>query len=356
MPGFTRYLARRAILLAITLILVVYATVLIANMGGYIDKLLKGQISFEVTQRLNRDPAFTRLPQQERQRMIDERIKAAIRRAGLDQPFPIRSLIQLKRALTLGLGRASFLKSSTGSPEVADIIMERLPRTILLFTTGTVLAAVAGIYLGLIQARRALSRFDKSAILLAIFTYVQPPWFFGILFILLFSFYLRIFPPGGMISAPPPATPTGYILDVLYHLSLPLITWVFATFGYWSYTTRNIVLQTMSEDFVTAARAKGLPENTILFKYVLRPSSPPIVTSIALALVFSWTGAIITEIVFNWPGIGLLFWEAISTLDAPVIIGLTVILAYLLIITVFLLDIIYALLDPRIKTLGGAVR
>lgn len=353
MGAFARYLTRRGILLLTTLVLAVYATVLIANMGGYIDKLLINQITFEELQKLNRDPRFSALPEEERERILRVRVDARIKAAGLDQPFPVRSMIQLRQALTLSLGRASFLKSYSGSTKVSDIILERLPRTMMLFTTGTLLSAFLGLYLGLQQAKRALSRFDRAMILFSIFTYVQPPWFFGILFILLFSFYLRIFPTGGMVSAPPPEDPILYTMDVLYHLALPLITWVFATFGYWSYTTRNIVLQTMSEDFVTTARAKGLPSNTILFRYVLRPSSPPIVTSMVFAIVFSWTGAIITEIVFNWPGLGLLFWEAIEVLDAPVVIGLTVVLAYLIVLTVFVLDLVYAALDPRVKV-GGA--
>lgn len=352
MSGYSRYLAKRALFLGVTLLLAVYATVVIANLGGYVDRLLYDQIKFEVNNKLSRDPAYARLTSEQRKELANKMIESRIKAAGLDKPFPIRSFIQFTQALTLNLGRASFLKSAAGSTKVSDIILERLPRTILLFTSGTLLSALVGIYIGLTQARRALSRYDKSMILFSIFTYVQPPWFFGILFILIFSFYFRIFPTGGMVSAPPPTEPFAYAMDVLYHLALPLFTWVFATFGYWSYTTRNIVLQTMNEDFVTAAKAKGLPKNLVLSKYVLRPASPPIVTSIALSIVFSWTGAIITEIVFNWPGIGLLFWEAISTLDAPVIIGLTVLLAYLLIGTVFILDIIYGFLDPRVKT-GG---
>ncbi|MDJ0270820.1 MAG: ABC transporter permease [Aigarchaeota archaeon] len=352
MSNLTRYMIKRIAILSLTLVLAIYATVVIANMGGYVDKLLKDQIKFEIVQKLNRDPMFAVLSNEEKERLIAVQFNARIKAAGLDQPFPIRSMIQLTNALTLNLGRASFLKSASGSSMVSEIILERLPRTILLFTTGTVLASLLGLYLGLQQAKKALSKFDRSMILFSIFTYVQPAWFFGILFILLFSFYLRIFPPGGMVSAPPPADPLGYALDLLYHLALPLITWVFATFGYWSYTTRNIVLQTMSEDFVTAAKARGLPSNRVLFRYVLRPASPPIVTGMVFALVFSWTGAIITEAVFNWPGLGLLFLLAIEVLDAPVLIGLTVVLAYLIFLTVILLDIIYAILDPRIKISG----
>jgi peptide/nickel transport system permease protein len=107
----------------------------------------------------------------------------------------------------------------------------------------------------------------------------------------------------------------------------------------------------MDEDFVFAARARGLKERDVLSRYVLRAASPPIVTSLALTLAAAWTGAIITETVFNFPGLGRLFFDAIQLNDAPVIIGLTTVYALLLVLTVFLLDMSYSLLDPRIRAL-----
>jgi len=107
----------------------------------------------------------------------------------------------------------------------------------------------------------------------------------------------------------------------------------------------------MDEDYVYAARARGLPEKKILNRYVLRAASPPTVTSLALTIIASWQGAIITETVFNWPGLGRLFFEAITRLDAPVVIGLTAIYAYLLVGTVLILDLIYGLLDPRVRAI-----
>jgi len=145
--------------------------------------------------------------------------------------------------------------------------------------------------------------------------------------------------------------PYDYYKDIEWHMVLPAIAVAFSIFGSWSYTTRNLVLQVMDEDFVFAARAKGLKERDVLNKYVLRAASPPIVTSLALTLVAAWTGAIITETVFNYPGLGQLFFVAISNFDAPVVVGLTTIYALLLVLTVFGLDLTYSLLDPRIKAM-----
>ncbi len=352
-PGYVKYLGKRVLVLGLTLIIATYITIVIANFGGYIDKILREQIEFEVSQQLARNPAFRALPEPMKEKYRKELIEQRIKAMGLDKPFIQRSFIYLVQALTLDLGRAMHLRSAAGSSKVRDIILERLPWSVLLFTLGTILEAILGIYLGLHMARRALSFFDRAMTIFAIITYVIPPWFFGMIFILLFSFYLRIFPPGGLVSRPH-EDPWSFTADLLYHLALPLFTWVFAFFGYWAYITRNLVVGIFQEDYVTAARAKGLPENLVMRRYVLRPAAPPIVTMVAIALAGSWTGAIVTETVFSWPGLGSLYWEAIWSMDAPVIIGLTVMYAYLFVITIFVLDILYAFLDPRVRV--GGVR
>ncbi|MFQ5911271.1 MAG: ABC transporter permease [Thermoplasmata archaeon] len=349
--GVGVYLAKRGLFLLITLAIATYAVVVIANQGGLIDNILIQEIRLAVSQELANDPAFQRLPPEERMEIFNQTVQRRIHARGLDQPFITKSFRQTFDALTLNLGQAQGTYG-TGSLKLVTIIMDRLPRTVLLFTTGTVAAAALGIWIGLWMARKALTTFDRGMTVFAVTTLVVPAWVFGIFFILLLAFAFPIFPPGGFVSAPAPQDPWGNFLDRMYHLALPLLTWVFATFGGWAYITRNLVLQIMDEDFVHAARAKGLPESVVLNRYVLRAASPPIVTSVALALIASWTGAIITELVFNWPGLGRLFFEAIVNTDPPTIIALTIIYAYLFVATIFVLDVIYSLLDPRIRALG----
>ncbi|MEM2314731.1 MAG: ABC transporter permease [Candidatus Bathyarchaeia archaeon] len=344
-----KYLGKRMLLLFITLVLAVYLTIIVANAGGLIDNILKSQIKYDIVSSLVRLPTWSELTEEEQKRIIDERFQMAIQAKGLDKPFIERTFIYLIDALTLRLGRALFITSASGSKNVGDIILERLPQTVLLFTTGTILYSIIGLILGLYMAKHPGGFFDKAFSIFAIVTQVIPPWFFGILFIMLFAYYLRLTPFGGMVSAPPPNNPIGYILDVIYHMALPLFAWIFSLFGAWAYIARNLMVQIAEEDFVIAAKAKGLSENILMRRYVLRPSLPPVVTVISLSLISSWQGAIITETVFNWPGLGTLFFQAISSLDAPVVIGLTVIYAYLLVITVLILDLIYSVLDPRIR-------
>ena len=349
--GYTRYIAKKSAFLIVTLLIALYATVVIANFGGYLDKILEAQTRYEVIRELNTDPNFARLPSDVKNKTLNESLASAFEARGLNQPFFQKSIRFTWDLMNFRLGRATLLVSATGSFDVGTIIMERLPRTVLLFTTGSIISAAMGIWLGLRMARKALTFIDRGLTVVSITTTVVPPWVFGILFILLFAFAWPIFPSGGMVSVPAKTDPLENALDVLYHMALPVLAVVVSTFGSWSYTTRNLVLQIMDEDYVYAARAKGLPEKTVLNRYVLRAASPPTVTSLALTIIASWQGAIITETVFNWPGLGRLFFEAILNLDAPIVIGLTAIYAYLLVLTVFLLDIIYGFLDPRVRAM-----
>jgi len=348
-----KYLAKRVVYLSLTLVLSIYIAIIIANAGGMIDDILSAQIKYDITTNLARSPGWAQLPEEEKLRLIEERFTSAIHAKGLDKPFLERTFIYLWDALTLNLGRSLFITSASGTKQISVIILERLPRTVLLFTTGTIAYSIVGLVIGLRMARSPGSLFDRVTTFFAIVTQTIPPWFFGIIFILLFAYQLRLVPFGGMVSVPPPSDPFNYALDILFHMALPLFTWIFSIFGSWAYITRNLTMQSSEEDFVTVARAKGLSENLIMRRYVLRPSLPPIVTSVSLSLIASWQGAIITETVFGWPGLGRLYYQAISILDAPVIIGLTVVYAYLLVITIFILDLVYGFLDPRIRVEMG---
>lgn len=350
--GFVRYLTKKGIFLVVTLVFALYLTVVIANFGGYVDELLRAQAKFDAIRGCNQDLACSQLPPDDKNRTIQDNYNAFVESRGLNQDFVTKSFRFTWDLMNFRLGRALQLRDVQGSDEVSSIIFERLPRTIVLFTSSSLIAAVMGIWLGLRMARKALSVVDRGLTVVSITTTVVPPWVFGILFILLFAFAVPIFPPGGMVSVPAKTDPIESALDVLYHMTLPAIALILSSFGSWAYTTRNLVLQILDEDYIYAARARGLPEKTILRRYVLRSASPPTVTSLALTVIASWQGAIITETVFAWPGLGRLFAEAIlNQIDPPVIIGLTAVYAYLLVLTVFLLDLVYGLLDPRVKAI-----
>ncbi len=155
-----------------------------------------------------------------------------------------------------------------------------------------------------------------------------------------------------MVDVPPPDNKLLYTLSLLKHLILPAGSLVLSGFFLSIYTWRTFFLIYSSEDYVEMAKAKGVTDRDIERRYILRPTLPNIVTSFALTLIGIWTGATITETVFIWPGLGRTLYSAIGFFDVPVIVGDTIIFAYLLAITVFLLDIVYVLIDPRVKV-GG---
>lgn len=342
----------RLVALFITVLIGVYLSILIANMGGQVDELRMAQIRSTVSDAARADPAFFDMSAEDRNSLVERRINLEVERLGLDRPFIQRSFDYLYQAMRLNLGRAEQMHSDAGSREVYDIIVERLPATLLLFGTANFLVFFCSLFVALYLSRRYGSKLDRTVIGLAPSS-AAPGWFYGIFLILIFGFLFPILPPGGMVEAPPPEGKGEYALSVLRHMILPVSAMFLSSIFISIYSWRTFFLIYSSEDYVEMARAKGLSSSVIERRYVLRPTLPPIVTSFALMLIGLWGGAIILEQVFNWPGLGSLMFRAIGARDTPVIIASVVIFAYLLALTVFLLDILYAILDPRVKLQGG---
>lgn len=343
-----RYTVIRLIALFFTVVVGVYLTILIANMGGYVDNIRRAQIREGIDLQANLDPALKLLPTEQRTAIIQERVRLAEQRVGLDQPFLIRSFRYLSNALTLNLGFAEQLVSDSGSKQVRRIITERLPPTLVLFGVTNLLLFFIAVTAALALSRRYGSIWDKGIMALAP-TSAAPGWFYGLFLILIFAGLLKVLPFGGMVDAPPPTNPLAYAASLLKHMILPVMAILISAISLSTYNWRTFFLIFSSEDYVDMARAKGLTNKMIERRYVLRPTLPNIITSFALTLISLWTGAIILETVFNWPGLGRLNFRAIGLYDTPVIVAIAVVYAYLLAITVFLLDFVYALVDPRVR-------
>lgn len=348
-----RYTAIRLLTLFITMVIATYLTILIANMGGYVDQIMRNDIREHVTQSIISGAGSKNLDPDARKKLIDELIAQEEKRVDLDTPFVVRSFKYLSNALTLNLGRAINMTSDSGSKNIRLIILERLPATLLLMGTSQLLLFFGSVFFALILSRHYGSFWDKFVITLSP-TSAAPPWFYGIFLILIFAAIFKILPFGGMVDAPPPDAIYEYSLNVLKHLILPASSLIISSIFLSIYNWRTFFLIYSSEDYVDMARAKGLRPRDVERKYILRPTLPNIITNFALLIITLWTGAIITETVFLWPGLGRTFYRAIGLYDTPVIVGLTIIYAYLLAITVFLLDFIYALVDPRVKVGDGS--
>jgi peptide/nickel transport system permease protein len=335
-----------------TIVIAIYLTILIANMGGYVDTIMQSEIRERITLQVAQNPANKNLTPERLNAMILEKIALEEKRLGLDQPRLVRNVRFLTNALTLNLGRAINMSSDSGSKTVRLIILERLPATLLLMGISNFTLFFGAIALALSLSRKYGSLWDKVVIALSP-TSSAPPWFYGIFMILIFAALLRILPFGGMVDAPPPKTTLEYILSVSKHLILPASALIISSLFLSIYNWRTFFLIYSSEDYVEMAKAKGLPSRDIERRYILRPTLPIIITNFALLLIGIWTGAIITETVFLWPGLGRTIYRAIGLYDIPVIVGTTIIYAYLLAVTVFLLDFAYALVDPRVKVGSG---
>lgn len=347
-----RYSAIKLFTLVFTVAIGVYITILIANMGGEVDNIRLATIRETVALQVTANPAFQQLSTEERRDQIDRLVDLEIRRTGLDKPFFQRSFTYLRDALLLDLGYAEGLISDSGSRQVRIIILERLPSTLVLFGTAQLILFFVALFFGLSLSRRYGSFADKVVLTLAP-TSAAPGWFYGLFLILIFAALLQVLPFGGMVSAPPPENNLDYALSLGKHMILPVAAWLIAAIFLTTYNWRTFFLIYSSEDYVEMAKAKGLPDQMIERRYILRPTLPSIVTQFSLLVITLWSGAIIHETVFNWPGIGRLYFQAIGLFDTPVIVANVVLYAYLLAITVFLLDFIYALVDPRVRVDEG---
>lgn len=346
-----RYTVVRIVTLSLTVLVGLYLTILIANMGGYVDTIRMSEIREQVNARFVSNPAMRTLSLEARQSLIEDTIQIQAHTAGLDQPFAVRSFTFLKDAVTLNLGRALHMTSNAGSNQVRLIILERLPPTLILFATADIILFFLALAVALALSRQYGSWFDKTMVALTPLS-SAPGWFYGIFLILLFASVFKVLPFGGMTSSPPPDTPWAYFVNLLEHMILPVVAITLSQVFLSIFSWRTFFLIYSSEDYVEMAKAKGLTDRDINNRYVLRPTLPTIITNFALLIIGLWTGAPILESIFNWPGLGQTLYRAVGLFDTPVIIGSTVIYSYLLAVTVFFLDIIYALVDPRVK-IGG---
>lgn len=343
-----KYTSLRVVILFFTVAMSVFLTIMIANMGGHVDNIMRGNIREGIAMQMQMDPAFREMDQSVRAEYVADQIALEEKRLGLDKPFATRALRFLSNALVLDLGRASQMTSDEGSKAVRNIILERLPPTLLLMGTSQLVLFFGSLFFALVLSRQYGSFWDKALIALSP-TSSAPSWFYGLFLILIFAAVLKLLPFGGMIGSPPPETKWDYALDVGKHLILPAAGLIISGLAISIYTWRTFFLIYSSEDYVEMAKAKGLSDRDIERRYILRPTLPTIITNFSLLVIGLWTGAIITETVFRWPGLGRTYFTAIGLYDTAVIVGLTIIYAYLLALTVFLLDFIYALVDPRVK-------
>jgi peptide/nickel transport system permease protein len=350
-------LLRPLLLRALTLfgVLIAVLVLLAVSLGatGFSDKILQATVGEELRALRTSLTQTIRDPDQ-LEAALEARRQELLASYGLDRPWYTRIPGMVWRVLTLNLGEARNLRSYDGSSRIADIVLERLPNTVLLLTTATVITAVIGILAGVWMSTRVGSRLDRFVAYLAAVSYALPTWWLGILLVLVLAFELKLLPPGGMYSAPPPEGGFARFLDLLWHSVLPVLTLVLASIGPSIYSIRTLTLNIAQEDHVTVARAKGMPEPIVRNRHILRVAAPPIVTGLILGLAGSLGGSILVETIFDWRGMGRLYYDAIAgTPDEGLIVALTFMFTLLYVLARLLLEVLYVWLDPRVRYEGG---
>ena len=259
---------------------------------------------------------------------------------GLDQPIYVQYIIWLKNVLHGNLG----VSYRTMRP-VTEMIGERIGPTLMLTVTALVLAIFIAVPLGIIAAYRPYSLWDYASSVFSFIGAAMPNFFAAMILVYLFSIQLGILPASGMYD-----TGTGESLSMLLrHMLLPVVTLMLQYVGIYTRHMRRSMLEVLGDDFVRTARAKGLREQAVIFIHAFRNALIPLITQVGLSLSALIGGAIITEQVFSWPGMGTLMVQSINYRDYPTIMGITVLIASFVLIGNIAIDLLYGVLDPRVS-------
>jgi peptide/nickel transport system permease protein len=273
------------------------------------------------------------------------------RNLGLDQPLHI----QYVRWVT-SFFSGDFGYSFAQSRPVRDILLEALPNTLMLTGSALVLVFVIGILIGVLQAVRQYSVFDSASSVISLFFYSMPSFWLALMLMLVFS--LKAHQWGWPIALPPTGiTSVDYefmsagekVWDRISHLILPVGTLTLALAAGVARYTRGQMLEVVRQDYIRTARAKGLPERTVIMKHALRNSLLPVITLLGLYLPFLFSGAVLIELIFAWPGMGRIMVDAIFQRDYPLVMATSFVFAVLVVVGNLIADVLYAVADPRIR-------
>jgi peptide/nickel transport system permease protein len=289
-------------------------------------------VTFGVIRVLPGDPARLMLGQ----RADLQSIESLRRQWKLDQPIYVQYLDFLARSATGDLGR-----SFAFNRPVLETILDKVPATAILAVSALVISSILGIAIGVLSAWKPYTFFDSAAMITALFGISMPSFVFGVLLALVFGSWLRILPLSGYVTR-------GGGIELQY-LILPMIALAARPLSIIARITRSSMLDILSQDYIRTARAKGLPISKTILKHALRNALNPVVTTISAWLAATLAGTLFIEYIFNWPGIGSLAFAAVLQLDFPIIQGTVLFTAVVFVVVNFLVDIVYSMLDPKVR-------
>jgi peptide/nickel transport system permease protein len=281
---------------------------------------------------------------------IEEMVLAYNEQFGLDKPLYVQYLLYLQAAFQLDFGYSI----ASYPAKVLNLIMAALPWTISLLLVSTLISFALGTLLGALMAWPRSPRFLRHLVLPMMALSAIPYYLLGLVLVYSFAILLPIFPiSGGYAIGTLPNLSWAFIQDAIYHSILPALSIVLSAIGFWALGMRGMMVTTEGEDYVVYAEAKGIPERGIFLHYALRNAILPQLTSLALALGTVVSGAVVVEIVFGYPGVGSLLFQAIRSLDYFVIYGVVFMTVLAIAIATLALDLTYPLVDPRISYRGS---
>ena len=277
---------------------------------------------------------------------MDEKLQAELRAMyGLDQPLPVQLGIYLGKVVRGDLGYSYFFNLP-----VSDLILERVPATLLLVLTSVLTAFLIGTALGVLSSRKPNGWLSQLINVMSLVGFAAPVFWMGMLLIILLASIFPVFPVSGMRGIQSSGLGWADVVDVLHHLVLPAFTLGLVYLAQYSRLSRAAMLDVLGADYIRTARAKGLPERLVLYKHALRNAVLPVVTILGLQFGNVLAGAIVVETVFNWPGLGRLAFESVLRRDYPTILGVLLFSSIVVIVMNQVTDLCYRLIDPRIKT------
>ncbi|MFB5760464.1 ABC transporter permease [Paenibacillus medicaginis] len=263
---------------------------------------------------------------------------------GFNKPLIDRYLNWMGRAL-----HGDFGFSLAQQKPVLTLFNEYVWNSFLLAITSTFFTWVIAVIIGVVSAYRQYSWFDSLVMVLIFAAMSIPSFFIGLFLIKLFAVDLRWLPPGGMTTTGSNAAGWAYVLEVLHHMTLPVVVMVLLGVGSLTRYFRSNMLDVIRQDYIRTARAKGMKERTVLFRHALRNAMLPAITLVGFELPGLFGGSLIIEKIFNWPGIGQLYMQSFTVRDYPLLMGFTMFIAVLTVIGTLLSDILYHVADPRVK-------
>lgn len=266
---------------------------------------------------------------------------------GLDQPFYIQLGRYIGGVLQFDLGFSFFYNQP-----VTELILQRLPATLLLVITAQLLALFIGVIMGVVSARKPNGVLSHFVTFLALFGYAAPVFWTGILLLIAFSLKVQWFPVAGMQDVTIEGGFWAHFVDVARHMVLPVITLGSLFLALYSRLARATMMETLASDFVRTAKAKGLSTNQVVYKHALKNSLSPVITLAGLQFSAVISGAVLVEAVFSWPGLGTLAFQSIIARDTPTILGILFFSALVVIVGNLLTDLALRLVDPRVGGKG----